>query len=189
MKYFELVLNKIIISLFQKFPFEYKSFSNEIISETNASRTSSPQTDVNINADIDSRSFTSTSTVGHESCNSPSLEFANHSSETITQSSNPLPQWEISSSGGPVVCAPPQYIYHQTGPHYYATNAPMAGHYFSPVPNGAMNMASNKDVNKMRSSGSIVVNTNGKTGKSMPNNDIRPPFYTQPNQYSEVNLQ
>jgi hypothetical protein len=63
----------------------------------------------------------------------------------------------------------------------------MAGHYFSPVPNGAMNMASNKDVNKMRPSGSIVV-TNGKTGKSMPSNDIRPPFYTQPNQYSEVNL-
>jgi len=177
---------KHILFPYFKFPFEYKSLTNQTISETNESHTPSPQNNLNISGDndipiVDSRSLNSTPTIGHESCNSN--EYISHSSEQIPQT-----QWEMAvSTGGPVVCAPQYTIYHQTTGHYYPTNAPMAGHYFGPVPNGAMTMGSNKDVNKMRPSGSVVVNSNGKSAKSIQSPEMRPPFYPQPNQYSEVN--
>ena len=132
----------------------------------------------------ESRPLNETPTLRHKS--SPTHEFiGSHSSEAMSQTS----QWEMTSqSVGPVVCGPPPFIYHQNPPHYYPTNAPMPGQmpgpFYSPVANGThMGLSSNKEVNKIRSSGSHNPN---KVGKGVHNPDIRPPFYPPHNQYSEV---
>ena len=86
------------------------------------------------------------------------------------------------STVGPVVCGPPQYIYHQTGPHYFPTSAPMPGPFYNPVTNGTPMGMSSKEV-KMHASSSHI-----KSGKSVHSPDIRSPFYAAHNQYPDVSF-